>query len=272
MEDSKQQAGVCARLHLSGGHIMKNLSLVFSLVFMAMLLVFSMQSEGADAGLVGHWTFDEGSGNAVGDSSGMNNHGVIVGDVGWVDGKFGSALMFTQAQSCVRIEHSESLNMVKEVTIALWTKPEASQPDWGKLLCKQKIVEYPYSLQCDDVDTIFGTVFAAERFDTEPHLPIFTEWGHLACVYNGEAIVLYKDGEEVARTDAKDKLQQNNLPVTIGSRLASDQSFMGIIDDVKLYNRALSQLEIQSIVTGKNMMAVDSSGKLAITWGAIKEQ
>jgi hypothetical protein len=248
--------------------LLKNLILVAIFVLPLVLLA---QPGGAQDGLVGYWTFDEGDGEEVDDSSGMENHGILVGDIDWVDGKFGTALQFSQSQSCVKIEHSESINLIDEVTIAVWLKPEADQPDWAKPMCKQKSGEYPYSLQYDDSSRLFGTVNADARFDTMPHLDNFTEWAHLAYTYNGEAGILYKDGEEVARVVANGELQQNNLELTIGSRLNSSQSFVGIIDDARLYNRALSQNEIKKVMEGGTDMAVSASGKLAVTWGYIRD-
>lgn len=248
---------------------MKTLSFfgIFALVVMTYALG---QVEAAENGLVGYWNFDEGDGDEVEDSSGTGNDGVFIGPIEWVEGKFGTALHFAQDQSCVRIEHSDSLDIAKEITIAVWAKPEASLPSWGKFLCKQKTGEYPYSLQYDDANAIFGTVHASARFDTSPKLENFAgEWAHLAFVYDGEAVILYKDGEEVGRTAASGDLQRNTEPVTIGSRLSSGQSFKGALDEVRIYSRALPQNEIQAIMN-RSGMSVDSADKLAIAWGGIK--
>lgn len=75
---------------------------------------------------------------------------------------------------------------------------------------------------------------------------------------------------EVSRTVATGDLQHNDLELSIGSRLDSEQSFVGILDDVRLYNRTLSQDEIVQIMEGEIGAAVASSGKLTSTWGAIK--
>ncbi len=244
---------------------------LFAIAFLALFCIFSGQFAIAQDGLVGYWMFDEDDGEEAADSSEMGNHGVFVGNIDWVEGKFGTALEFTESASCVKIEHSESINFIKEFTIALWAKPEETQPSYGKLICKQKSVEYPYAIQFNDPgELIRGTVNAAGRFDT-PGIPSFTEWGHLALTYDGEVELLYKDGVEAARTIATGDLQQNNLELSIGSRLDSAQSFTGILDDVRLYNRALSQAEIQEVMEGPISFAVSPYGNLAITWGMIKK-
>jgi len=240
-------------------------------LLVAGLLAFFGQSLAAEEGLVGYWKFDEDGGTEVADSSGTGNNGVFVGNIEWVEGMFGSALLFSESQSCVNIEHSESIDLSEEVTIALWAKPEASQSASAKFLCKQKSGEYPYALQYNDTGSgIFGTINTTARSDTAPHLEVFTEWAHLAYTYNGEAGILYKDGVEVARKAASGELQQNELSLAIGSRLESPQSFKGVIDDVRLYNIALTPDEIGIVMEGPMDIAVSPRGKLAVTWGTIK--
>lgn len=244
---------------------------IFVATLLALLCIFSGQSGFAQDGLVGYWKFDEGDGEEAKDSSEAGNHGVFVGNIDWVDGKFDGALEFTESASCVKVEHSESINFLKGFTIALWAKPEETQSSYGKIICKQKSDEYPYAIQYDNPgEQIRGTVDASSRFDT-PGTPNFTEWGHLALTYDGEFELLYRDGVEVNRKAATGDLQQNDLELSIGSRLDSAQSFLGILDDVRLYDYALSPEEIGEVMAAPISSAVSPSGKLAITWGKIRE-
>ncbi|MFH1882268.1 MAG: LamG domain-containing protein [Planctomycetota bacterium] len=130
-------------------------------------------------------------------------------------------------------------------------KPEADQADYAKPFIKQKSGEYPYAIQYSTTQTIRATVNASARFDTTPGLENFVgQWGHLCMTYDGSAVILYKDGEEVARIAATGKLQQNDLSLSIGGRLGSGQNFKGIIDDVYLYNHALSADEVKAVMKG----------------------
>ena len=244
---------------------------IFAIALLALFCLFWGHSAIAQDGLVGYWKFDEGAGDEAGDSSEAGNHGVFVGNIEWVEGKFDSALEFSESQSCVKIEHSESINFLTAFTITLWARPAESQPSYGKLICKQKTGEYPYAIQYDSPgEQIRGTVNASARFDT-PGIPNFTEWAHLALTYDGEVELLYRDGAEVARKVATGDLQQNDLELTIGSRLDSSQSFVGALDDVRLYDFALFPDEIQEAMAEPISFAVGSHGKLAITWGMIKK-
>ncbi len=220
-------------------------------------------------GLVGFWTFDEGGGDTVADTSESANHGIFAGQPAWADGHTGGALEFDGGSEIV-VEDSDSLRLTTGVTLAVWAYPGEGQADWGKFLIKQKSDEYPYSLQFDDAQGIFGTVHADARFDTGPKLPNFPdEWAHLAMTYDMEAVVLYKDGVEVGRKAATGELQQNDLPVSIGGRVGSNQDYLGLLDEVYLWNRALDAADIPKVMEGL-ALAIDVAGKATTTWAGLK--
>ncbi|MBT3267643.1 LamG domain-containing protein [Candidatus Poribacteria bacterium] len=221
-------------------------------------------------GLVGFWTFDEGNGDTTADASGLGNNGTFAGQPAWAPGHTGGAIEFDGGSEVV-VEDADSLRLVTGVTIAVWAMPVEGQAAWAKFLIKQKSDEYPYSLQYDDAQGLFGTVHADARFDTSPHLANFPdEWAHLAMTYDGAAVVLYKDGVEVGRNDsATGDLQQNDLPVSIGGRMGSSQDFAGVLDEVYLWNRALGPDDIPKVMEGL-ALAIDIAGKLTSTWADIK--
>ena len=203
------------------------------------------------AELIGWWRLDEGTGTTVADMSGRNHNGQFAeGTPEWINGKYGKALKFNGSNK-VEIPDHDDFHLVNAVSIALWAQPESTQPSYGKFFCKQKSVEYPYAIQYNESgEGIRGTVNASARFDSS-HTPNFPgEWGHLCMTYDGSALILYKDGEEVARIDATGELQQNDLSLSIGGRLSSTQNFAGIIDDVKLYSHALTIDEILIAMSG----------------------
>ena len=239
------------------------------------VLVLLAVATGASAqltdGLVGFWAFSEGGGDTAEDASGVGNHGVFEGNPAWVAGHVGDGVEFDGGSEII-VADADSLRLDTGVTIAVWAKPGEGQAAWAKFLIKQKTGEYPYSLQFDDGQAIFGTVNANARFDTAPKLANFAdEWAHLAMTYDGAAVVLYKDGIEVARNDgAAGEIQQNDQPVSIGGRVGSNQDFLGVLDEVYLWNRALTAGDIPTVMDGL-LLAIDASGKLATAWADIKQ-
>jgi hypothetical protein len=201
-------------------------------------------------GLIGWWMFDEGTGTIVTDSSGAGHDGFFVDSTPeWVPGMYGTALKFDGTDKVEIPDHAD-FHLTNAMSVALWMQPEGEQAGSAKLFIKQKSGQYPYSLQYDDTaQGLFATIYAATRYDTAPHIPDFPgEWAHVCFTYNGSVLILYKDGEEVARVNTSGQLQQNNLSLSIGCRLDYDQNFNGIIDDVRLFNRELSSEEVQQVM------------------------
>ena len=69
-------------------------------------------------------------------------------------------------------------------------------------------------------------------------------------------MILYKDGKEVARIQASGELQQNDTPLSIGGRLNSGQDLKGSIDEVMLYNRALTPKEVEKAINEKKVQSL----------------
>ena len=223
-------------------------------LFCSLLVLGIVLTSGANAdiseGLIGWWKFDEGAGTTVADSSGAGHDGFFVDSTPeWVPGMYGTALEFDGTDK-VEIPDHEDFHLANAMSVALWMQPGAEQVSSAKLFIKQKSGQYPYSLQYDETGQgLFATVYATTRYDTAPHIPDFPgEWAHMCFTYNGSVLILYKDGEEVARVNTSGQLQQNNLSLSIGCRLDYDQNFNGIIDDVRLFNRELSSEEVQQIM------------------------
>ena len=224
----------------------------YRISFLSVLLV-AAGARAAEPGLVGWWTLDEGFGSTVGDSSGAGHSGSFVaGNPAWVEGKYGGALKF-DGVSKVEIPDHADFHLEDAVTVALWANPEAVQLEDAKFFCKQKSTYYPYCLQYSGTsNAIYANVSnETTQFNARPNLANFPgQWAHLCFTYDGAALILYKDGQEVARVAAYGALRQNTLSLTIGGRLNSSNNFNGMIDDVRLYSRALTQQEILEVMQG----------------------
>lgn len=244
----------------------------FASVILLLSFVYLRSFADLRDGLIGYWKFDEGSGGKVKDISGKDHHGKLVsGEIKWINGKEKKAIYFSGTD--IQIDDHPDFHLEDAVSVSLWTKPDGAQSAWAKFLIKQKTGEYPYSLQYDDGQAIFATVHASARFDTNPKLPTFEKWAHLCFTYSSKvkALILYKDGKEVARIQASGELQQNDTPLSIGGRLNSGQDLKGSIDEVMLYNRALTPKEVENISKGGNILSVvTTTNQLSTTWSQLK--
>ncbi len=223
-----------------------NKQLILTLLVMVVIITGGTYAD-INEGLIGWWMLDEGTGTTVADSSGAGHDGFFVDSTPeWVPGMYGKALKFDGTDKVEILDHQD-FHLTDSMSVALWMLPEAEQTNSAKLFIKQKTGQYPYSLQYDDsAQGLFATVNASTRYDTGPHIPNFPgEWAHMCFTFDGSILILYKDGEEVASANTSGQLQQNDLSLSIGCRLDYDQNFNGIIDDVRLFNRALTPEEIK---------------------------
>jgi hypothetical protein len=111
--------------------------------------------------------------------------------------------------------------------------------------------------ECDD-EAIGGSV-------------VDQEWHFITGAWDGKTIIVYIDAEESKAMPCKGKLGTNNESLYIGCRGGSQRWMNGFIDEIKIYNRALSVDEIKIDMEDPTAnLAVDVVDKLAVTWGNLK--
>ena len=106
------------------------------------------------------------------------------------------------------------------------------------------------------------------------------EWHHIAVTYDMEGILTYLDGESssemgLGEEGGIDPLQ-NDAPITFGvTNTAGGEPAQGIIDEVAIFNDALSAADVESIMRNgleQAVLAIEPSGKLAVTWGSVRRE
>ncbi|MHC4431662.1 MAG: LamG-like jellyroll fold domain-containing protein [Planctomycetota bacterium] len=214
------------------------------------------EAQDVDPALVGWWTFDEGSGGVAHDASGNGNDGTLNGPVEWTpDGKIGGALSFNGPYNFVQVQSSASLNMTDAITIAVWMYP--SWTGNNRILQKSSgggDNQYRLIKEWGD-HTKFHLPGVGELYPQET-LPPGGEWTHLAATYDGSSMKLYFDGVVVAEMAASGEMSTSDGTLCIGNKhetAPAGDEFNGILDDVRIYNRALSQSEIKKL--GGNPLA-----------------
>jgi hypothetical protein len=203
----------------------------------------------ASSGLVAAYNFNAGSGATLSDSSGSNNPGTIVEATWTTAGKFGGALNFDGVNDLVNINNSTSLNLTTAYTVEAWVRP-SNIGGWRNILMKEIPGNQSYSLYASDGPNAPAATYANVISEVSASgggtLPLNT-WTHVAGTYGGGSVKLYINGVLVSTKPLTGTLRTSTRPLRIGGNLIwTDEYFAGQIDEVRVYNRALTQAEIQA--------------------------
>jgi len=217
----------------------------------------ALASEENAPGPVGYWNFDEGYGTTAYDSTGYKNDGTITGATWVKNGKKGGALSFNGSSDYVQIADDESLNITDEIAISVWIKPELVQATAATIVSKGTLTgsdfvrDQNYFLHMSTNREIKITYGDGIDYQTETGSIISTDiWHHIVAILNGTNILLYIDGV------LDDSWGQNYIPITgdganlhIGmkSYIHSAYAFNGLIDEVRIYDSALSADEVKQL-------------------------
>jgi RHS repeat-associated protein len=202
--------------------------------------------DGVD-GLVAAYGFEEGAGTAVVDSSGHANDGTITG-AAWADGKFGKALQFDGIDDKVTIPDSNSLDLTTGMSLSAWVKLDSPDSTWREVLYKKRGTGRSYDLAADTTSAkpsmALGTGTSDPVIYGTSQLPT-AEWAHVAGTWDGTTAKYYVNGTLVRTQAMAGPIATGTDMLYLGTR-ANDRYLDGTIDEVRIYNRALSQSEVQA--------------------------
>jgi hypothetical protein len=196
------------------------------------------------AGLVAAYSFDEGQGPRVSDASGNGNSGYIANAV-WSEGRSGSALQFG-GKGWVTIRAAQALDATGEMTLQAWIYPAQPQTAWRDVITRETSGgESAFSLPAASAAAPAGEGWVVkEKVKLAPG-----RWAHLATTYDGRVQRLYVNGALVAvRPLPRTKVGEPGALHVGGSPVWGDR-FKGKIDEVRVYNRALTTEEIRVDMT-----------------------
>jgi chitinase len=254
-------------------------SLVSCLVAMALHPVVALAQaplDGPGSGLVGWWKFDEGSGTTVIDSSGNGNTGTIIGNPQWTTGISGGGLRFNDPSDFIRIPNNSSLN-AGVMTIAMWANVDnnlikfASFWGWGRNRCADNYRAW-WVGTTGEVHASYQN--AADGINRSPVLSgagliTLGKWDHYVFVYEGTSssvsLTLYKNGVSTGFVYTNtDGLAACGQLTAIGSQEdlpnpGAVRTFPGIMDDFRVYNRALSASDVSNLYSQTKPGSTDTT-------------
>lgn len=213
----------------------------------AVLLWMSVSAKGQVAGLVAEYGFNEGTGSSVTDTSGNGNDGTISGATWTTSGKYSGALVFNGTSALVTINDAASLDVTTGMTIEAWVKPSVVNSAWRDIIYKGNDNYYLEGTSGNGgLPAMGGTLGGSDvaLYGTGV-LPANT-WTHLAATYNGTTMRLYVNGVQMASQAQTGAIATSINPLQIGGDSLYGQFFQGTIDEVRIYNVALTGAQIQT--------------------------
>jgi hypothetical protein len=225
----------------------------YFLVLCSIFILQQLHAQGSRRGLVAYYLFNADAQ----DASGHNNNGFINGGVYATKDRFGNecgAMQFNGSDGYIHVPHSKSLSQPRSAyTVSLWFKAsngsEYSDLQWMTICCKSNIREESKSspqfrLQSTRYTVSMNTDFT-ENFD---HNIKFNQWYHYAVTYDGYHCRVYLDNKEIVSWPYSTSFVPNQLALEIGRDLPGNiEYFCGAMDELYIYDRALSPREIANI-------------------------
>ena len=209
--------------------------------------------------------------------SGNGNDGQIEGDVNWVAGRFGSALeFFGTAGSTFIVQDSASLRVTNAITMEAWIYPTSGSQKGG-VITKYKGAGNNRGYMIDFYDTDLRYILSADGTSASNVSVSTTNWEvdtwyHVAGVFDGSDTSFYINGVLAQKSAKTTGINPSSAPLELGNSW-EEKVFTGIIDEVRVWNIAKTEAEIQELMAGPDAIwpaAVRAAGKLAAIWGELK--
>lgn len=208
-----------------------------------------------NTGLVGSWHMSGGTSGSIAngttagleDLSGNSNNGGAANPNGtgmaWAAGKFGGATSFDGVDDYINVGNASTLGSLSTITAEAWVN--FSDTSAHKVIVS-KDGSYAWALRLNGNSKLdFMVTVGVTQYLTEASVPTVGSWHHVAGTYDGETTYLYLDGVQVgSNTNPSGLISGDTTAVNIGRSSGYGRYFNGQIDEVKIYNRALSATEL----------------------------
>ena len=231
-------------------------------------------SAGGDPSLIAYWTMDETGGATAHDTGAAPaNDAALSGSPTFGTGRIGNALSLDGSTQYGTVADEASLDITDAITIAAWVRPEkfATQDLIAKDI-NGSVDGYQLSLATTKGDSSSQRAFVrfnqasngdSIRLNATTMYPIDGTWMHVAATYDGATIKLYINGHLEGSLPWAGTIATNATALGIGAQSDDTRWFQGDLDDVRLYDRALSAGEIAALAETPNQAPLCSGVSLS---------
>jgi chitodextrinase len=212
---------------------------VLAVGFAIVALLPASAAVSATSGLVAAYGFEAGSGTIVADSSGNGNDGTVA-HASWTSGAYGSGLRLDGSGVGAVVPDSPSLHLRHGMTLEAWVKPTAVSAGARDVAFKGDDDYYLQATTNQNGVPATGGDFtgsgSSQALGTSP-LPVGA-WSYVAATYDGSALRLFVNGDEVASVPEDGTLKSSANALMLGGHDTLGQYFEGILDEVRVYDMA----------------------------------
>ena len=176
------------------------------------------------------------------------HRGMAVGhNVRRAEGRFGRGLAFNGKSSSLTVAGRPVLDLDEAMTLSAWVKPQAANGT-RTILARLGRGGPTYAVHATTGRGGPGgealVARGTKRVAVPDDLPL-GKWTHVALTYDGSRLRLYRNAEEVGSAAVAGSIRDASGPLRIGGRVPGGGWFKGVLDEVRVYNRALSAAEIR---------------------------
>lgn len=263
------------------------------------ILAFCILSVSAYAqvtnGLHLYMPFEEGEGNIATDVGPNGFEATLHATAKFVeDGKYGGAIEFSAGSAKINEPGGKSELYTEHLTVAVWIYPyEISEEVLGTGHVYGNIFFHKSGSSDDNVEFGLGSGQGlywyinsgqedmgpfdgtdVDRTLTLPELGLkVNTWYHVVGTFDDKELRIYVDGELKGQTATPVNgpvMIWNDNPLEFGGRGTAENAYKGLMDELVVYDRAISEDEVVRVMNAKDFFAVDAFGKLTTTWGDLK--
>jgi hypothetical protein len=222
------------------------------LIYLVSFVLVLSTAGNASAELVAHWTLDEGSGNTAYDISGNGLDGTLQGDPQWVVGKIGGALEFDGNGDYIDCGNDPIFDITEQITLTVWVNANDMANSQNNMWLGKGDNAYAIKHQTGNYLEFF--VYDGSWHSTQYTTNLESlngEWHHMAGTFDGTELKFYLDGQLEITLAFEGTIGTAAHPVTIGENSqATGRFFDGMLDDLRIYNHTLTELEILGVMEG----------------------
>jgi hypothetical protein len=204
----------------------------------------AIQPQAVEPGLVGYWPGEIANGVWVRDQSGNGLHGLVVGNVKEAEGKVGKGLALNGGY--VEVPDCPRLNVKDGLTLMAWVWPE--QVGSMRLMDKAPVGRDNAFLFDTHPENHLRFITRFGGLGTKDAIPA-RQWTHVAATFDGLARRIYINGELKAEAGSMKQgaLDTTDLPLRFGADSEGGSRFHGVLDEIRIYDRALSADDIRRV-------------------------